>query len=434
MGAPPTRTTRTLSAARPTRWQSFVLFALIGGCWAGFAALAISTADADDWPEGTGELARFVERERGLRFTEPVPIVWDAPDVIAADTETVFELPESGVTAAYRRLGLLPASSAEAGPGLGGASAYYDAVSGSIVMPDVAMDDWVRSVLVHELVHALQDQNGLLDAVVYDEEHYRTHRTLSEGDATNVEMAWWDDTDPGGELGGFTEAWTGDWEVAEAAAPYVLGRAWVGYLEALGGDVFVDELLVEPPYDRLTIVVPWYRGDHNVAWSTIEDELGTGSGEIVHEGPLGPVAIYALLEPVTGAQATRASLETYISDRLWLDGECVRAAVMFERAEHAEDFAEIVARTAAQELEIDGRVVRLLSCLDTPMSDPSRHGPGQLFPLVAGLDAAAGLHDPVRERCATIQADKAMPEMAAEPSADQLDRFWAWNEVFRSTC
>lgn len=184
-----------------------------------------STSEALDWPAEIADLAAFVEAERGLRFTEVVPVERWTPEEVEAETAGVFDLPEDDLTRAYRALGLLGVEPDERRSSSPGAWAYYDGTEGVIVAPDVGFDDVMRSVIVHELVHALQDQHGLLGTEVFSVEHARSQLALVEGDATMVEYDWWYANTPASSEPSVYEDWPGGWAEVEAVAPHLVGEA-----------------------------------------------------------------------------------------------------------------------------------------------------------------------------------------------------------------
>ncbi len=151
-----------------------------------------------------GRLSRIAERVRGLRFRHEVPVQVQDPEAIMAYVDSQIEDQElQRARTVYVALGLLS-------PDLDVRSlllrlmgeqivGYYDSDAGNLVVRDDVMRafggaegeevdlDEARIVLVHELVHALQDQQLSLSANL---EGARTtdaenaFRALVEGDAT----------------------------------------------------------------------------------------------------------------------------------------------------------------------------------------------------------------------------------------------------------
>jgi hypothetical protein len=154
------------------------------------------------------ELMGSAERVRGLRFKQPVPVLVEDRDRITAYVETQIEDEElDRARVVYAALGLLP-------PDLDVRSlllrlmgeqvvGYYDAEEKHLVVRDDVMRAFARGedanaeegsdlseariVLVHELVHALQDQHLNLFKNIHaerDTDADNAFHALVEGDAT----------------------------------------------------------------------------------------------------------------------------------------------------------------------------------------------------------------------------------------------------------
>lgn len=134
-----------------------------------------------------------------------------------------------------------------------------------------------------------------------------------------------------------------------------------------------------------------------------------------------------------GPRRAQIALEHYVYDRMWLDGPCVRVAVMFEGWTWAEEFARLLPDRSFDP-SVTERTVTFRSCEGDPITEPDRHGPGQLLPLYATLEAATDRVTPRRERCAIEAAHAEMPTVSAQPSAAELATFWTWLDEFESDC
>ncbi len=150
------------------------------------------------------ELAHSAEQVRGLRFTSPVPVLVQNRDAITSYVESQIE--EDAISrgrSLYVALGLLPSDMDVRsqllqllGEQILG---YYDAEQKHLVVRDDVMHalgthvgesmqlEEAKLVLVHELVHALQDQHLKLSANIEVErssDAENAFRSLIEGDAT----------------------------------------------------------------------------------------------------------------------------------------------------------------------------------------------------------------------------------------------------------
>jgi hypothetical protein len=224
----------------------------------------------------------FVERERGLEFEHPVEVRFlpeeefreevtaDQADLSDEEREEVTR--QEGAARAFGLLGpdddLFEQVNSVRGEGV---LAYYSPEQTEIVVrgtePDVAM----RATLVHELVHALQDQ-------AFDLEELQDQATdsaadlaitgLIEGDASTVEDAWVEalDEDEQEEHDDQSETSTDDFrseteDVSPAitaffGAPYRFGPTFVDVLRAEGGRPRLDEAFTSPPLSDAHLLRP----------------------------------------------------------------------------------------------------------------------------------------------------------------------------------
>ncbi len=244
-------------------------------------------------------LLRAAERIRGLRFSHDVPVrVQSAEDIVDFVRSQIDDEELEHARVFYVAIGLLP-------PDLDVRAlllrvmgeqvvGFYDPQLGTMVMrEDVARDlralrsagrgiegDESAMVLVHEYVHALQDQQLGLG------EHYRDERSIDgenafaslvEGDAT-LSMIGWLSLAAGGHLSALTsdlsalramvdQGGVGTGSGAEmAAAPaivrapllsrYIDGMLFCAALHGRGGFAAVDEAHLRPPVSTEQLLHP----------------------------------------------------------------------------------------------------------------------------------------------------------------------------------
>lgn len=246
---------------------------------AGAVAAGPSTP-ATEWDPRLEPLARVVEQTRGKPFLRPVPAEFlddeafvDAVQGEASDLTDEDRTSLDVSTAQLRALGLIAAdvdlrSLSEQLVG-GGTLAYYDTEAERIIVKGQELDELTRSVVVHELTHAWQDQYTDLDRIdQLDDVRSSTLRTVAEGDATVVEDTYVD---------GFSSAELRKYEQqqrevsAEArsalvgvpdllqalfTSPYVVGPGFVRVLDGDGGNSAIDQALVEPPAADIELMLP----------------------------------------------------------------------------------------------------------------------------------------------------------------------------------
>ena len=215
------------------------------------------------------KLELFVQQTRGLEYQQPVNVTVldeqsfkDRLGAIVDAQQDQLEAQGNGL----KTLGLIPPDAdyfqqyrttfTENVDGL------YDVKKKELLVKGNEINDHVRSVLVHELTHALDDQHFNLDR----DDQYKDAKNeiafgfqvLSEGDATRVaneyvktlpagEQAAELEGQPGGPLPGFGQATTADPIAQSLAAPYPYGLALVNDILANGGQAQLDKDFGDPP-------------------------------------------------------------------------------------------------------------------------------------------------------------------------------------------
>ncbi|WP_299036632.1 hypothetical protein [uncultured Pseudokineococcus sp.] len=238
---------------------------------------------AEALPEELPALRAFVAEERGLPWTEEVPVralddaefevaLTDAGDETgaAADEEWPVGLddPEDGRAETYAALGLTPSATTYRDAWASGDSAvtgFYDTETREVVLRGTGWTPLVAETLVHELVHALDHQHVDLDAPLAADlspEEVTAHAAVVEGSAERVAWAWfdalddeqvdaydlaWDDSwDPGADDGSWEDAVYDPLVDALAQFPYEYGHVAVGAVEEDAGAEGVSALLRDP--------------------------------------------------------------------------------------------------------------------------------------------------------------------------------------------
>ena len=149
----------------------------------------------------TTELISFVEQERGLTFAErPVVELLDNSSFGEAWTQVIADdaiensTDYEDFTDIYRALGIVDGQRTLeeiwAGFGDGGVVGFYDSSTGTIKLRSGEITSYTETVLVHELVHALEDQVFGLDRsedADRSNEIAWTFSALTEGSARVIE-------------------------------------------------------------------------------------------------------------------------------------------------------------------------------------------------------------------------------------------------------
>ncbi len=370
--------------------------------------LALGCAGPTDAVLPEGQLAeRLAEAEavRGLRLGAPVEARWipaqRSSELLSAELDRAIA-PEyaAGQERLAQALGMLPA-----GVGLreailrlqsDAAVGFYSALGRRLylvgdAMPFETLDASAEAVLIHELVHALQDANTrLLDVMLglegADDEAFAIGALL-EGDATWAAFRWEEQRSGMPPLSPSALAldWSPEW--AEAAHPevphwvresflrqYPTGYALAVRLVQAGGIAALDAALLDPPLsseellhtDRYMEVAR----RRPLAWFPEQlEELDAGCRVIASNvfGELGARA-FAWQRGRDHAAAVELASD-WDGDRAWLfacpQGERVAWLLQFDDAEAARRFEGGIAGEAAG-LRVDaaGRRVLLSRGLD----------------------------------------------------------------------
>jgi hypothetical protein len=166
-----------------------------------------STVEPEEWDPVVRDLIPFIEEERNLRFSEPVEIRM----LSTAELQGIFgsggagdPLAEESLReqiAIYRGLGIYQgdidaaAFLRQAGE-IGVTGLYVPSEDIVYLNKDVGAQGapgtspFQQAVLLHELVHALQDQVTDIDEPVWDYQFLTMQRMMIEGDARRVERDW----------------------------------------------------------------------------------------------------------------------------------------------------------------------------------------------------------------------------------------------------
>lgn len=314
-----------------------VLIALIALSAAGVAAV-LRDDDAPHpaaWDSRVEPLAQFVESELGLHFAHPVYV-----DLLAAkefrEQSRPSDIDRNGedrisldrTVPLLRALSVVPAdldlyNSANQ---LRGTSAlgYYSVVDKRIRIRGEDFTPAVQSTLVHELVHALRDQQVDLGArfgdLGRDPARQSAFRALLEGDADRVQSAWRGTLDAEGrrqladELS--REEPTDSDRSARvppivksfARAPTLLGRTLLTVVLRQGRSGALDDLFLTPPTTEEQLLDPWALvHDHQGYLSTDVPVVPRGD-VLADQGTFGAVSwLLVLAERLSPSEALEAA-------------------------------------------------------------------------------------------------------------------------------
>lgn len=258
-------------------------------------------------------LSGFVETQRGLEFREPVDVTIINDDEFTELLLEDFEEDQGDLEILERLLAALglmePGTDVVEGTrGMlgGGVLGFYDTEEKRLVVRGTELTPLVRATLVHELVHALDDQWFGLHRPDYadlEDETSFGFVAVVEGNARRIEEIWLaqlsqDEQEElrseqarmamGMDLDGIP------WILLELiAVPYEAGLDLVLELLAAGGEELVDEALQEPPTTSSQVLHPDRFLD---GVERVPVDPPPAEGEIFDEGIFGELSLRLVLE------------------------------------------------------------------------------------------------------------------------------------------
>ena len=338
------------------------------------------------------ELKRFVAAQRELEFQRPVQIVQLDDEAFAARFAKMY--PTDGIVVGQVRqvervlkaFGLVtpgydlveevtdPASHTQ------GLLGWYDPKSESLYVRGGSLTPMIRSVLVHELVHALDDQHFDIEALVGREgdlEESIAARALVEGNAMRIQHeyeATLSAADRAAVESETDDKVTADGLSAESfqpvsyfgAFPYLDGERFVSELAEVRGEDAVDDIFRRPPDTTAEVLEPQR---YQLGLSGHRLAAPSSPTEPIDSGMFGELGLLLLLAEAVGpAQAAIAAApweaDSYVA---YEDGDrmCVRLHVLLESPWSSALTAQILEGWADQQIDAsvsDLGVVEATSC------------------------------------------------------------------------
>ena len=318
----------------------------------------------DRWDARIANLADFVERERGLKFKHPVYV-----DFLAdADFRTLASgllsaaderAREEAFAAVLRAFGLVPADL-----DLGKASrkllaeavdGFYHFDTERIVMRGETMDDLRRSLLVHELTHALQDQHfGLGNRSSTLTSGARLARTVvAEGDAASVSSSWERDLSPKARqaLVAERERLVRDLDfdgvppvlVESFYYPYMFGPELVRIVVGVRGTAGRNALFTDAPLSEEQVILPASYLEHQGVEKVPVPPLQPGEEALADaEDDFGMVSLLTVLGERLDFRTAWAAVQGWSGDAMVVftrqDVMCGRVHVAFDDETRAARF------------------------------------------------------------------------------------------------
>jgi hypothetical protein len=360
-----------------------------------------TTTAADESDEGeevdpefaalVDELQTYVEDERGLEFKEDVEVELLADDqfvdrLLEDFDEDREELEQDALL--LQSLGII-----EPGTDLAdaledvvtaGVIGFYDPETDELVVRGTDTNLYVQQTIVHELVHALDDQWFDLDRPELDDavdESSFGFGVLVEGSAHHIDQTWGDDLSEEDqeqlavdmlryESGMDLDFDTFPLELYEfIASQYPLGAAFVEDVLDDRGLEGVDAAFEAPPMTSKEVMEPDAYLD---GFEPTPVDVPPAEGDVVDEGVFGQFLLEFVLqdEPSVDAEEVASGWagDWYVA---WEDAgsTCLRVDFATEDADAHDALAAALAEWApslpdAEVDEVDGDLVRLTSCVE----------------------------------------------------------------------
>ena len=218
---------------------------------------------------------------------------------------------------------------------------FYDPKRHELAVRSGRLSPYARTVLAHELTHALDDQWFGIDRPALDEpgqdEAQAAFTSLVEGNAVRVQEAYAETMSRSDRvqaaleeqrLGGSVDLTDVPRVVPELISfPYVAGPIFVRALRSAGGEARINEAFRDPPTTTADIVDPksWLAGVRPVAVAPV-----TANGKVLDRGLFGHESLFVALEPVVGTDEAKVAADGWAGDSYvaWDAGSgstCVRA-------------------------------------------------------------------------------------------------------------
>ena len=285
----------------------------------------------DKWDTRLAPLAAFVEKQTGYTFEHPVRarflndkefnklVVNDEADLSTDDKQYYADL-----NALLRTLGLAEGSF-DSFSGLndlssGNTLAYYSPTDREMVirsdataLKGGALSASLRAVVVHELAHALQDQEFGLARI--NRRHTTSEESVAmtailEGHANAAESQYVEENFDDKELEQYQEVTTTSTDPkvksipevlsAQQSAPYIFGPTFIAALKKKGPQAITDVFLKKPPHSLAEIILPskYFAGETP---SEIEPPTVPHKNEYALGDQLNQLDIYFILVKALGA-------------------------------------------------------------------------------------------------------------------------------------
>jgi hypothetical protein len=307
------------------------------------------------------QASAFVEKERGLRFRGPVKVTMLDEGPFRARLNAVRLAP--AVERAKREQGVLRALGVIAPDvdlpaqvkrlSTGSMSVLYDPQANELLVRNGQVTPFVRKVIVHELVRALDDQNLELDRpnlANADDETGASFNALVEGVATRIETRYVNSLPEADRksieaesrrLAGQLPKDLPTYVLVSYGYPYAAGPKLADALFGAGGPARVNAALQGPPSTSEQVLHP----EKFLAGEGAKAVPAPGAdGAVIRQGSIGQLTLSLMLAEVLDADYAEGAADGWGGDRYvaWQNGPntCVRLVVDMDNPDENAELAD----------------------------------------------------------------------------------------------
>jgi hypothetical protein len=332
-----------------------------------------TTAPASELDKFIDEAIAFVERERGVDFvSKPTVVALDDAAFVERFRQIVDEDARKNaklydeVTGIFQAVGLLARDvsylDAQKLLGEGGVLGYYDPESKELRVRAGRLTPLVRTVIVHELTHALDDQLFDLNRPQYDtaeDEIGFGFVAVAEGNARRVENAYRETLSAGEKSSAAAEeqklALAGAPSLAKLTlaliqlelAPYDQGEKFVDAVLANGGEAALGRAFNDPPRTSEQVLYPDKYFSKEARRSVSPP---SADGTVFKSGVFGEITLRVILGSANSARVAETAAAGWAGDWYvaWRDSNrvCVRADFVMDSTKDTNELRDALTKWA----------------------------------------------------------------------------------------
>lgn len=348
------------------------------------------------------DIEAFVAKTRGLKFKTKPKVQFASPAefsraLLAEFDKDAKEMEKQSV--GFRALGLIPANTNYAETMRAvldvGVVGFYDPETKVLMVKGSALTPYTRTVVAHELTHALDDQYFNLNRPNLDkatDESGYGFTALVEGSASVVEKAYRKTYSTSEEAQASQEETAAGSDprlftlpidlIKLVSAPYEQGPLLISAITAKGGQKALDGDFAKPPISSEQVLTPQKYLDGDTPVKVAKPKF---TGKEVDSGSMGQFLLTILMQNDFTVDLTHPAPETvgwagdqYVSYTDPNKGDCISFDVKMDSNNEASNLQRGLRRWVAKvpdaQLRQSGDVVSATSCVKPPASSGNGNG------------------------------------------------------------